>query len=168
MTTDTSQRFESYVPVFDTMPDDWDQGKISLVEHLKKISNGVNTREIGYFLDEELLTGKQYPSVGTVSETSEQYRSSFRMLVDFGTLPNTGTKTVAHNITVDANFTLTQLYAAATDPVAFTSLPIPYASNIAGDSISLSMDATNVIITTGSNRTNFTRCYVIIEYLQEI
>lgn len=168
MTIETSQIFESYVPVFDTMPDDWEQGKVSMVEHLKKISNGVNAREIGFYLDEEVLSGKQFAPTGTLSGTSEQFRSGFRMVVDFGSLPNNTSKSVAHNIVVDVNFTLVEMYAAATDPIGLTALPIPYASNSAGDPISLSMDNTNVIITTGKDRRNYTRCFVVIEYLQEI
>jgi hypothetical protein len=58
-----SQEFESYVPVYDTVPEQWEDARAFLVEQLKKISNAVNVREIGWLLDEELLSGKRnsYP-----------------------------------------------------------------------------------------------------------
>jgi len=67
----SSQIFESYVPVYDAVPEDWESARQFLVEHLKKISNAVNAREISFFLDEELLSGKQFiPSANNT--TGEQ------------------------------------------------------------------------------------------------
>ena len=45
-----SQTLESYVPVYDVVPEKWEEARPFLVEQLKKISEGVNTREIGFFL----------------------------------------------------------------------------------------------------------------------
>jgi hypothetical protein len=167
-----SQVLESYVPVYDVIPEKWEDARPFVVEQLKKITNAVNIREIGWFLDEELLSGKAFIP-GSInlqaSETAQQYRTILRKVIDFGALPNAGVKTVPHNITVDNNFTLIEMWASATDPVAFTSLPIPYATPVAlNQNIELSMDATNVIITTGTNRTNFTRCFITLEYIQEL
>ena len=167
-----SQILESYVPVYDVVPEKWEDARPFIVEQLKKITNAVNLREIGFFLDEELLSGKAFIP-GTVnlqaSETAQQYRTILRKVVDFGALPNAGAKAVPHNIVVDANFTLIQMWAAATDPIALTMLPIPYATPLAlNQNIALQMDATNVIITTGTNRTAFTRCHIVLEYIQEL
>lgn len=167
-----SQVLESYVPVYDVVPEKWEDARPFLVEQLKRITNAVNIREIGWFLDEELLSGKSFiPGLNNVlnAGTSQQYRQILRKVIDFGTLPNAGVKTVAHNITVDNNFTLVSMWACATDSLAFLSLTIPYATPVAlNQNIALNMDATNVIITTGTNRTNFTRCFVTCEYIQEI
>jgi len=167
-----NQQLESFVPVYDAVPDKWEDARPFMVEQLKRISNAVNIREIGWFLDEELLSGKAFipgaTSLGDLS-TSQVFRQVLRKVVDFGALPVAGTKSVPHGITFDANFTLVQMYAAATDPVAFIALPIPYADPAAlANAISLTMDATNVNITVGVNRSAFTRCFVTIEYLQEL
>lgn len=165
-----SQEFESYVPVYDAIPEKWEDARDFLVEHLKKISTGVNAREIGFFLDQELLSGKQFiPGAGT-SGGSNQFRSILRKVVDFGQLPAAGNKAVPHGIVFDSNFTLMQLYAAATDPISFIAIPIPWAEvPIAPNgNIRVYIDATNINITVGSDRSNFTRCFVIIEYIQEL
>lgn len=168
MTTPSSQVFESYVPVYDAVPEKWEDARQFLVEHLKKISNAVNIREIGWFLDEELLSGKQFIPPSGISGSSQQYRTVFRKVIDFGTLPNATTKNVAHGITVDANFTLLNLYGAASDPVAFIYRPVPYATDIAANTIVLFMTATNVSIRTSIDYTAYTRCYVVIEYIKEL
>lgn len=166
-----SQLLESYVPVYDAAPEKWEDARAFLVEHLKKISNAVNVRTIGWYLDQELLAGNAFiPGANIAGNASpQQFRQVLRMVVNFGPLPNAGTKSVPHGIVFNSNFTLINLYAAATDPIALIGFPIPYADPIALiNAVALTIDSTNVNITTGTNKTNFTRCYVVIEYLQEI
>lgn len=166
MSNVTSQVFEAYVPVYDVIPEKWDDARIILVEQLKRLANGVNGREISYFLDEELLAGKFFiPGVNN----NQAFRSVLRTVVIFGALPNSGTKSVPHNITVDQNFTLTDLWASATKPtVAYASLNIPYASPTLNKNIEINLDATNVNITTAIDYSAYTVTYVVIEYLQEL
>lgn len=125
----------------------------------KRIANSVNTRTNGLFQPREVGNSEQY---FTPNDPQVQ-RNVYRMTVDFGALPNTGTKTVAHGITFTSTFAATHIYAAATDPVNLLYIPIPYAS-ATGNDIELLINATNVVIITNSNRSNFTICYVVIEY----
>lgn len=161
-----SQIFESYVPVFDVVPENWEEARQFLVEQLKKVSNAINIREIGWWLDEELISGKQFFPSG--ASDPPQFRTILRKVIDFGALPDTAMKSVAHGITFDANFSLIQMFASATDPTNFIALPIPFASGVLVESVKMDMDATNVNITTYQTRSSFTRCYVTIEYIQEI
>jgi hypothetical protein len=156
-----SQNFESYVPVYDVVPEEWGEGRAFLVEQLKKQATGINTREIGWFLDEELLTGKAFiPGVNNAASggTSQQFRSILRKVIVFPGL-SIGVNTEPHGITVDANFSLIQLWGAATDAVALTGEPIPNGSD------TISYDATNIIITVAAA---YTRAWAIIEYIQEL
>ena len=89
------------------------------------------------------------------------------MVVNFGQLPNTATTTVAHGIDFTTEYTLTRFYGAATDTTNRVYIPLPYASPTLANNIELSADATNVSITTGSDRTNFDTTYVILEYLKQ-
>lgn len=167
-----SQVLESFVPVYDAVPETWEAARPFIVEQLKKISNAVNIREIGFFLDEELLSGKSFiPGTNNTLDggTSQQFRSILRKVIDFGPLPNAGTKSVPHGITFDANFTLIDLWAAATDPVALQAFNINFADP-AGSmfNVAVTMNSSTVAITTGVNRSSFTRCFVIIEYIQEL
>lgn len=166
MTTNTSQNFESFVPVYDDIPSEWEDSRAFIVENLRKISNGLNDREIGWYLLQQLLTGKSLYASATTSTVAAQYRSIFRMTVNFGALPNTSTKSVPHGIIVDTNFTLVQMWAAATKPTAaYAALPIPYASATANKNIEMNMDATNINITTSMDYSPYTLTTVVIEYI---
>jgi len=115
-----SQVLESFVPVYDAIPDKWEDARPFLVEQLKKISDGVNARTIGFYLDEELLSGNAfYPSATELSngETSQQFRTILRKVINTGQLPNAGTTRTPHGITFDNNFQLIRGFLSATDPV---------------------------------------------------
>lgn len=153
--------FDSFLPLYYTVPDEWDDAKGYLSEELKKISNVVNNREIGFFLDEETLAGKQFiPSATELSDggTSQQFRQIFRKVIVFPGLTS-GVNTQPHGLTIDSNFTLIQMYGGATDASAFTGEPLPNGTD------TITYDATNIIVTVA---TNYTRCSVIIEYLEQL
>jgi hypothetical protein len=167
-----SQNLESFVPVYDAAPKTWEEGMPFIVEQLKKLANAVNVREIGFFLDQEVLAGKLFiPGVNIASGggSSQQFRTVLRKVIDFGALPNATFKAVPHGITFDANFTLIQMWASATDPTNLLALPIPFAAvPSANTPIQMFMDSTNIYITTSDNRSSYTRCYIILEFMQEL
>lgn len=166
-----NQNLESYVPIYDVVPEKWEDARDFIVEQLKRLAIAVNTREIGFFLDEELLTGKAFiPGLNNASNggTSELFRQVLRKVIDFGPLPNAGTKSVPHGISFTGNFTLVFMGAYATDPIALIALPIPFADPTNVNTIAINMGVTNVSITTASNLSNFTRVFVICEFLQEL
>lgn len=150
-----SQQFESYVPVYDVVPETWEEGRQFLVEQLKKISNAVNVREIGWFLDEELLSGKQlFP--GTSSANDQQFRSILRMVVNTGPLIAGLNPGINHNILFDVNFTLISLWVCGTNSATFKAL------TITGNDVL--MNATQLVITSPMA---FNRSIAVIEYTQE-
>lgn len=155
------QNFESYVPVYDVVPEKWEDARQFLVEQLKKISNAVNVREIGWLLDEELLSGKQFiPTTemsGNNSSDSQQFRSVLRKVVDVSPLVSGANAGVPHGITFDANFTLIDLWVAGTNSATLT------ARDISGNDVI--MDATNITITSPQA---FDRAFAFVEYIQEI
>jgi hypothetical protein len=157
MTTSLNQLLEAFVPVYDTVPEKWEDARPFLVEILKKISNAVNVREIGWLLDEELLNGQQlFPT--TVTANDQGFRTVLRKVIDFGPLA-IGANTKPHGILFDTNFTLTHLYAAATNTSTLVAEPIPNGAD------TISMTATNVIITVAAA---WTECICVIEYVQEL
>jgi len=168
MTQSVAQQLEAYVPLYDYIPENWESARGALTEFLKRISNAVNIREIGWFLEEELLSGQQFFPGVTSSPINQQFRSVFRKVVNFGALPNAGTKSVPHGITTSASTSLVQLYAAATDPAVPNYIPIPYASPTLNLNIQMYMDATNINITTAIDWSTYTRCFVSIHYIKEL
>jgi len=170
MTINPSQNFDSYIPIYETVPETWEEGRLFMVEQFRIVSTAINDREIGYFIDQEVISGKKFiPGLDIIQEggTSQSFRTILRKVIDFGTLPNSMLKSIPHGIIFDANFTLIQLWASATDPTNFKALPIPFVG-AAGGSIEIFMDAVNINITTTSSRSTFTRCFVFIEYIQEV
>ena len=165
-----SQNFESYVPVYDVAPQTWEEAMPFIVEQLKKLANAVNVREIGFYLDQELLSGKSFipgVNIDIGGSSSQQFRTILRKVIDCGALPAAGTKSVPHGIFIDANFTLIELFGAATDPIGLTSIDLGHAA-APPFQVEIYLDANNVNIIVGSNRSNYTRSFIIIEYIQEL
>lgn len=156
-----SQNLESYVPVYDVAPESWEEGRAFIVEQLKKLAEAINIREIGWFLDQELLSGKQFiPGVNIFNDggDSQQFRTILRKVVTFPGLTS-GLNRQLHGIFIDANFSLIQMFGAATNATALTGEPLPNGSD------TMSYDATYVYITVAAN---YTRAWACMEYLQEL
>lgn len=160
MNPSDSQILESFVPVYDAIPEKWEESRPFIVEQFKKISNAVNIREIGWFLDEELLSGKAFlPGLNNLTgSTSQQFRQILRKVIVFPGL-TVGLNSEPHGIFIDANFTLIQLWGSATNAIALTGEAIPNASD------TISYDATNIYITVAAA---YTRAIAVIEYIQEL
>jgi len=154
MTTSINEQFESYLPVYDYMPEKWEDARKPLVEHLKKISNAVNIREIGWFLDQEVLTGQQF--IPGTTTNNQDFRSILRVVVDFGAI-GIGVTSKPHGVLVDANFSLIDLWGSATNAVAFTGNPI--------NQPNITYDATNINITSAAA---YTRVFAFMLYIQEL
>jgi hypothetical protein len=129
----------------------------------KRIADAVNRKEGSLYQRQEVATFQQYYPF-SVTDGTFRFRPIYRRTVDFGMLPNAGTKSVAHGIAFTSQFTTTRIYGSATDPTNLTYIPLPYASPTLANNIELNVDGTNVNVITGVNRENFTRCSIVIEY----
>ncbi len=167
MSSLSSQDLETFLPSYGGIPDKWEDARAFLSEQVKRISQAVNIREIGWMLNQQALNGQQFiPSASAPSNTV--YRGVFRIVIDCGALPNSGTKSVPHGLNVDANFTLIHLYGGATKATAsFASVPLPYSSPTLNENIKINLDATNVNITTAIDYSSYTRTFITAEYLLE-
>jgi len=162
MTFQPINSLTSYLPTDIILPDDPEELRRILDDLLKKMTDAVNDKEIAHYNTVELLSGQKWFTSGN----PQKFRNGYRKVIDFGALPNSATKSVAHGITFDANTTFTRIYGTATDPVGIFALPIPFSDPTAlNANVSLTIDATNVVITTGINRAAYTKCYVIAEWL---
>lgn len=153
------QQFESYVPVYDAIPDKWEDAQAFIVENFKKMSNAINLREIGWYLDEELLSGKQFIPAAVANQNIKplQVRSIFRKVIDCSPLV-IGANPFVHGITFDVNFSLIDMWVSATNSVAFTAITMSDPQNV-------TLDAVNINI---NSPAAYDRAYAVIEYIQEI
>ena len=142
---------------------------VRLYQNVENIASVLNIKDSGYYNTLEFVTGQLFfPNPLYNSQTAQTaiFRQVIRKTIIFGALPNTGTKSVAHGITVNAGTTWVNMWATATDTTGLTGLNIPYASPTLANNVEIYPDATNVNIITGSNRSNYTICNVVLEYLQ--
>ncbi len=137
------------------LPADLDGLRDSLNDIYQAIASTVNTKEGALYVPIEKLTSGQYFIAGN----PQKNRAVYRMVVDFGALPNTGTKNVPHGIVGwDADYRLVRAYGAATDPILLNALPIP------NDGIFLKNNATDVTVTTTANFSAYTESTIVLEF----
>lgn len=140
-----------------------DQFKNFLVHQyqtLNSIAMLLNIKDTGQYSTQEFVTGKSYIIAGVE-------HSIFRKVIFIDeALKNNGVTTKAHGLTTTVNFRMTDIYGTTTKPIApFSYLRLPFASpNVLANNISLEADGTNVIITTGNDRTAFTQTYIVCEF----
>ncbi len=150
------------------IPEETSEKDVKLRQYLNEIATATNTKDSGIYDAVETITGQSFlPTFSTQTAASATYRTVFRKVIDFGALPNTATKSVAHGITLGTTLSATKIYGAATN-VGTSLIPLPYASPTLADNIELNLDATNVNVTTGSNRTTYTRTFIVVEYIKVV
>ncbi len=154
------------------IPENWVEARLQLTDYLIRAAEAINAREIAQYQDATLDAGGNNISETVTGETwftpddPTKFRYGNRTVVDFGSLPNTATKSVAHGITITANTVFTHIYATATDP-STSFIPIPFVDT-AGNYIELNVDGTNVNIITLSDYTAYTECYVVLEWIESV
>lgn len=146
---------------------------VKLYQSLNNMALLLNMKDTGFYVtDREFVCGQSWfpnPALSSKTPATPTFRNAYRKVINFGTLPNNGVPvTKAHGITCTTNTSFTRIYAVATDPVNKVYKPIPYASAAdVAHNIELSVDATNVTITSGgADYSAFTICYVVLEYLK--
>lgn len=143
---------------------------VRLYQNLNNMALALNLKDTGYYTQQEFLNSQVYfpdPALTSTTPATPVFRQVFRTVVNFGALPNTATKSVAHGIAITTGYIFTRIYATASDQVALTYIPIPYASPVLANNIELNVDAVNVNITTGSNRSAYLTTYVVLEYIKQ-
>lgn len=180
MPNDNATLFGSFVPTtniwdvdqlyaVDVTSPEFKELLVRLYQNINLMAVVLNSKDSGYYATQEFVSGQLFFSniaANSIASNANDFRQGLRIVVNFGALPDTAAKSVAHGIVFSSSTRFTRIYATATNPAAPAGIPIPYASPALANNIELSVDATNVTITTGSNRTAFTSCMVILEYVQ--
>ena len=85
---------------------------IRLYQNLNRMALSINSRDAGYYATSEFVNGQLFfpnPSLSSASTSYPAYRQVFRSVINFGTLPNNATISVAHNIPITAGYTFTRI-----------------------------------------------------------
>lgn len=155
----------SYLPPEIDFPKDESLFREILTQRERLTASILNVKENAQYEQVELLSGQQYFGGPTASIFSKK-RYVYRKVINFGALPNAGTKSIPHGIVFDQNSILTNLYGAASNPTGLTYISLGHASTTLINSVELNLDSTNINIITGIDRTAFTVCYIVIEWLK--
>lgn len=163
--TQTTQEWELAL-LQDVKPDspEFKELLIRLYRYIGEHAQKINRRTAGQYFLQEFVNGNQW--FNRTSTSPLDNRQEYQIVIDFGALPNAGTKSVPHNLAVTGTWNWTSVTATATDPVGLFGITLPYASPILVNNIELYVDGTNVNVITGSNRSNFTICEVVLRYLK--
>jgi hypothetical protein len=140
---------------------------VRLYQNVNNMALNLNIKETGYYPLYEFMTGQLYFPNNSQNGQTPTYRQTYRMVVNFGALPNAGAKSVVHNIQVDQGFTATHIYGAATNTAATKMIPLPYSSPTLDLNIQVDVGTTIITITTGIDYSDFINTYMVIEYLKQ-
>jgi hypothetical protein len=127
---------------------------IRLYQNLNLMQNVLNVKESAYYDIQEFVNGQLYLT------TNNEPRQVIRKMIQFGALPNTGVKAVAHGITTTRLFTFTRIYGASSDTTNMLYTPLP------NTNIQILVDSTNITVTTGADYSSYDTTYIILEFLR--
>jgi hypothetical protein len=170
--------FVPTTPVFDVQSlkgkdlssEEFLQFLVAVTQRINNISIQLNLKDIGVYPLTEIVNGQTFfpnPDLTESTELQPSPRQGLRTTVNFGQLPNAGTKSVPHGITFDDAITFVDIYGAATLP-STAGIPISFSSTVnINQNISIDVDPINVNIITAIDYSAFTRCIVVIEYIKQ-
>lgn len=145
---------------------------VRMYQNLNLMNLVLNIADKGIYDTQEFLNGQLWfpnPTANSSTANSPQYRAPLRKVINMGPLLNTGTTTKLHGITVANTLRWTRIYGVATAPgtahPALSGIPLPYVSTVGGSIVELNVTSTSVNVITNDDKSAFTECYVVLEYL---
>jgi hypothetical protein len=147
----------------DVNSEDFKELLVRLYQNVNRIALALNTKETGYYLQEEFVSSNAY--FHPTSNSQDDLRPSFKKAVNIGALA-LGVNTKAHGLTIESSWTFTHIWGTASNPATYTFYPLPWASAVGATNIELKVDVNNIVITNNSGLT-FSSCMVVLEYLKQ-
>lgn len=97
----------------------------------------------------------------------EAGRTIFGRKIDFGALPNAGTKCIPHGITITPTFRWRKIYAIA-QKANGDALVLNFSGSGGNAWINIYTSGNNICIQTGTNRSDYTIVTIFLEYIKNI
>lgn len=148
------------------------QFMIKLMQRTNQIALALNLKDSAMYYQQEFVNGQVFfpnPALSSTTQQTPTPRQVFRSVYSIGALPNAATKTVAHGIAVNGLFTFTRIYGCASSTGTLDYIPLPYVDvtgTILAGNTELTVDGTNIYVTTTGNGAFFDTTYIILEYLK--
>ena len=142
-------------------------GNDDLVGDLSTLATTEKSSVVGAIneLEGNIILNKYDYTETIIGKWGSRNRNVYRKIVDFGTLPNATTKTVASGL-VHSDVTFINAYCVARATNS-TAIPLSSFRYIQNTGIEFYLTASNTIeINTQIDRSDFTEAYVVLEYLK--
>ena len=128
---------------------------LNLFDNFNQMVDIVNIKPIGIYADSIFPSAEKW-----YLNTTGKPQGVLFTTVDCGTLPNTGTVNIPHNIPITAGYKIIKFYGTATDPIGL------FTKSMVGDpNINITIGPTNIIITTTTALGQYTESHLIIKYI---
>lgn len=130
-------------------------------DEINAIKTILNNKTTGAHELYEFISGSTYFSDPTLDSTTALTpipRPEYLTTVNFGALPNTAAKAVAHGIITTAKMKMVHIHATASDLATPAYIQIP--------ATWIAIDGTNITITTPADYTAYTECIVVLKYIK--
>lgn len=173
MTTPSSlSAYNNIVPNDLVIPKESEEMNRVLTDYTRLIVDNLNAKEVAIYDESEQAQGQQWFNPNNIEQPRFGLRKVINLMKTSG--PGNGLnnfllvnpQTQAHGITINPNTVITKLSGTATDPNnEFIQLPFIDMSG-GNNHIELTMDGTNVILTSNADYSRFTVAYITLEYLQ--
>ena len=155
MTTNTT-----FLPSAKFFPEDIDRLRKELTLSYSDTAAAVNNRDIAIYSTNFQACGQKYFIPNASNANSDVGRICF----DIPSILN-GVTTVAHGQTLRPTSVFTRIYGTGTNPSTLY-IPIPYVNvAVPANGIQLSVNATNIILTTTSADYTAFRAIIVLEYI---
>lgn len=163
MSSRPSDSQQSFLPTTLILPDleEKEEFNYILTDFIKKMISATNDKDIGQYALEEVQNGQKFFD----AEKNNAVKNVYRKVIDFGSLPNNSTKEINHGITITEEARFTRIYGTASNPDT-SFIPLPFASPIVANNISLEVTTTVVRITTAIDYSAYIDTFIILEYLK--
>lgn len=141
---------------------------LRLYQNVNLIATVLNSKDTGIYDTSIFVNGQTFfpnPVPTSTPSLSSNFRAVYRRVMDMGALLDTDDNHKAHGIICDGNTTFTRIYGAASKVTApYNYIPLPYVDTL-GNNVQLYVDGTEVHVVTMDDKTAYTQCYVVVEYL---
>ena len=140
---------------------------VQLTQFTNNIAIILNQKDTGIYPLQQIVNGQTFfPNPALTSDTPQtpEPRQVYRQVFLTGPLPNAGILLIPHNIPITNIYTFTRIYGTASDTTGLNYIPLPEAF-VNGNIVDLAVDATNIIIHTNWNASNYNIVYIVLEWL---
>lgn len=172
MTFSPASGYNNFLPNDLIIPEDSVEMNRILTEHSRQVVEKLNSKEVAIYDEQEYAQGQQWFNPDDRQNPRYGLRKVINLVKTSGPGNGLNDFTVvnpqvqAHGISITPETVVTRLSGTATDPNnEFIQLPFVDMSG-GGNNIELTMDGTNVILTSNADFSRFTTAYIVIEYLQ--